>query len=399
MSGDSVAIIGASAMRVGKYMTGPGATGSSTEADRLVPVVRDAIERAGISIAEIDTAVFTSNPPSTRQNGFPAFMAARLGLKCRTQISEVGAMGATGAIAFDSAAADIILGRSEYALALGVCYQANEKPYHAANRGVTVVGDVDFQAPFGATPISWYALDAARYFYESGIGREDVATVAIKSREFSRHNPVAQYHESLTMQEIVTAPEIVDPLGRWEVPSQADGAICLVLTSSSNARARPEPHAEVVSRGFGHDGYHQIGYKPHDMLDVPAARDSVNRALESANLTLGDIDCFELYAPCTITEVVVSESIGLFDRGKGALATATGVTGPGGRTPINTSGGCLARGHPPSLTGLYSLLECYEQVTGRGGNRQVMNAHHALCLAEGGHYNLAVAHVIAGHST
>lgn len=391
-----IAIVGAAALRVGTYMTAPGATAAATEADRLFPVVRDAVNQAGISIGDIDTAVFTSNPPISRQKGFPAFMAARLGLTCSTQLCEVSALGATGAIAFDHAAADIALGRSEYALALGVCNQANEKPYKAANRGVTVVGDVDFQAPFGATPISWYAMDASRYLYEFDVSREQVAVVAQKSRAFAQHNPVAQYRRPLPMEEILDAPDIVVPLGRWEVPSQADGAICLVLTSIENARAGSKRFATVRSRGFGHDGHHQIGYKAHDMLDLPAARSAVERALSAADVALGDIDLFELYSPCTITEVMVSEAIGLFDRGTGAVAATSGNTGLGGATPINTSGGCLARGHPPPLTGLYSLLECFEQVTGKAAKRQVVGARRALCLAEGGHYNLAVAHVVEG---
>lgn len=308
-------------------------------------------------------------------------------------------MGATGAIAFDHAAADIALGRSDYALALGVCNQANEKPYRAADRGVTVVGDVDFQAPFGATPISWYAMDASRYLYDFDVSREQVASVAQKSRAFAQYNPIAQYKQPLSMEEILAEPEIVEPLGRWEVPSQADGAICLVLTSTDNARAGSKRFATVRSRGFGHDGHHQIGYKAHDMLDLPAARAAVEQALSAAAVGIDDIDLFELYAPCTITEVMVSEAIGLYGRGAGAAAAISGKTGLGGERPINTSGGCLARGHPPPLTGLYSLLECFEQVTGKAAKRQIDGARRALCLAEGGHYNLAVAHVVEGNDS
>ncbi len=102
----------------------------------------------------------------------------------------------------------------------------------------------------------------------------------------------------------------------------------------------------------------------------------------------------ELYAPCTITEVLVSESIGFFPRGHGAAAAREGRTGPGGDVPINTSGGCLARGHPPSLTALYDLLELREQLLGRAGERQVPGAAHALAVCELGNYNAALAHVL-----
>ena len=103
------------------------------------------------------------------------------------------------------------------------------------------------------------------------------------------------------------------------------------------------------------------------MTDYPAARAAVTSALNSSKRSLGDIDLFELYAPCTITEIMVSEAIGLFDRGQCAAATREGRTSPGGDVMINTSGGCLGRGHPPSLSGLYGLYELWDAITRRGG--------------------------------
>ena len=54
--------------------------------------------------------------------------------------------------------------------------------------------------------------------------------------------------------------------------------------------------------------------------------------------------------------------LGWFGRGEGAVAAAEGRTAIDGDIPINTSGGCLSRGHPPALTGLYGLLEIREQL-------------------------------------
>ena len=66
----------------------------------------------------------------------------------------------------------------------------------------------------------------------------------------------------------------------------------------------------------------------------------------------------------------------------------------GGRRPINTSGGCLSRGHPPSLTALYGLLELREQLLGNSGERQVKNAKRGLHVCELGNYNAALSHVL-----
>jgi acetyl-CoA acetyltransferase len=111
-------------------------------------------------------------------------------------------------------------------------------------------------------------------------------------------------------------------------------------------------------------------------------------------MSLADIDLAELYAPCTISEVLVSEAIGFCAKGEGALDAASGATSLGGRIPINTSGGCLSRGHPPSLTALYGLLELREQLLAAGGARQVKDAEIAMHACELGNYNAALIHIL-----
>lgn len=391
-----VAIAGWSALRVGKYMPGPGARGGVPEADRLFPVVRDALAMAGIMADQVGAALFTSNPPSTRQLGFAVHMAARLGLNCRAMLAETGLMGITGGLAFDMAADTIRLGRCDYAMALGLCYQANERVPVSMERGNRVVGDIDFQSVYGLTPISWYGLDATRYLHETGQTVADLAEIAVKSRHFAKDNPLAQFRDVLTIEDVLAADRIVDPLGRHDVPAQADGAICLILAREDLVAARGERYARLAGRGFAFDGDHQIGDRPHDITAFPAARQAVEDALAEAGCGLDGIDLFELYAPCSITEALVGEAIGLFGRGEGCKAARDGLSGPGGARPVNTSGGCLARGHPPSLTGLYGILECVEQVTARAGARQVSGARRAISTCEGGNYNVAMAHIVEG---
>lgn len=390
---NGVAIAGWSALRVGKYMPGPGARTGVNEADRFFPVIRDALAMAGIEPGQVGAALFASAPDSD-QLGMPVYMSARIGLKCRSMLAEVGLMGISGGLAFDMAAAEIQLGRADYALALGLSYQTGERAPILMERGNRVVGDVNFQSVFGVTPICWYGMDAHRYLFETGQSREDLAAIAIKSRKYARLNPLAQFRTPLHLDEVLEAPMVVDPLGLYDVPQGGDGAICLVLAREDLVSAKGAPYARLAGRGFCHDGLFQMGDRAHDMTDFPAARAAVNECLKSAASTLEQIDLFELYAPCTITEALVTEAIGLFARGEGCKAARNGISGPGGPRPVNTSGGCLARGHPPALTGLYGLLECAEQVTRQASARQVAGARRGLSVCEGGNYNLALAHVI-----
>ena len=395
MTNSKVAIIGAAALPVGRYSRQVHSA-ELPEQERLADVAMNAMAEAAVSAQDVGSAVFTMVTPDTRQMGFATHMAARLGLRCTGQLAEVMEMGITGGLAFDQAASDIQLGRADIALAMGVAYSSYGSPDKAMMQGIRVVGDAEFQAPFGATPIAWYAMDAQRYMHETGVTRASIASVAVKSREFARSNPLAQFRDPLSIDQVLSARSIVEPLGLFEVPSVADGAICLVLASESLAMELGKPYVTLRGRGFQHDGFHQVGGRYHDMTAFPAAREAAGRALHEAGARLADIDVAELYAPCTISEVLVTESVGWFERGQGAAACVAGETRLGGRIPVNTSGGCLSRGHPPALTALYGFLELREQLLHAAGDRQVPGARLGMASCEAGNYNAAIVHILEG---
>lgn len=394
--GRKVAIVAAAARPVGRWAPRGDGEDAGFEQDILAPLVFEALAEAGLSAADVGTAAFTLPSPSTRQQGFSTFMAARLGLRCTGSLGASGEMGITGGLAFDQAMADIALGRSEVAIVAGIACQSNAPLSAVMENSLRVVGDVDFQTPFGLTPISWYAFDAARYIHETGVERAEIAHVAVKSRHMAAANPLAQFRAPLTIDEVLAQRMIVSPLGLYEVPSVADGAICLVLASEDAARGLGTDHVTVAGRGFHHEGFHQIGGHPHDMTAFPAARRASANALADAAIELDDIDLAEIYAPCTISEILATEAIGFCRRGEGAADALAGATSIGGRIPVNTSGGCLSRGHPPALTALYGLLELREQLLGRSGERQVQGAGLAMHCCELGNYNAALVHILEG---
>ena len=387
-------IIAYAATPVGRLMPKPGDPIDQFEQDILSDLVIDSVNIAGIDKKDVGSLILTSPTPATQQLGFATFLASRLGLQCQGQISEVNNMGITGGLAFDQACNDVTVGKAKFALALGIEYSTSAPIDIMMDRGIRVVGDVDFQSPFGLTPIAWYAFDADRYMYETGATREDLAYIAVKNRQLAALNPLAQYRSPISIEDVISQRPIVEPLGLYEVSPRSDGAICLLITTEEIARSLNKPYARVRGRGFQHDGYHQINDQPHDMIAFPAATQACNSALNEANLKLSDIDVVELYAPCTITEVLVTEAIGIAKKGTGYAIAKDGETSLGGRIPVSTSGGCLSRGHPPGLTALYGLAELYEQLLGKADKRQVKDARLGLHICEGGNYNLALAHVL-----
>jgi acetyl-CoA acetyltransferase len=170
-----------------------------------------------------------------------------------------------------------------------------------------------------------------------------------------------------------------------------------VVVSEDLARASGRPYVLVRGRGFEHEGLHQLSDRPSDALDYATLRGASQRALAQAGLTLADFASFQLYAPCTVVEVLASEALGLFERGQGAAAAQAGETRFDGRHPVNTCGGCLSRGHPPEATPLYDIVEACQQSLGLAGERQVRGRPPlVMSVCELGKYNASLVHVLEG---
>ncbi|TWG35668.1 acetyl-CoA acetyltransferase [Acidovorax delafieldii] len=389
-----VALIGASAIPNGRHQTADEEELQVLEHEIMTRLVAEAVQDAGISKEDIQSLVFTLPRPYTRQKYFHTFLVGQLRLACRGSVMEVMGNGMTAALAFDKACDEILLGRSDVALALGINMESAVPASEHMMSSMRTTGDVDFHTSAGFTPIAWYAMDAMRYMHETGATREQLASVAVKNRHHASLNPLAQYRKPITLEEVLAQRPIVEPLGLYDVPPRGDGAACLVLASEEVAKSLGKPYVLVRGRGFYHDGSHQINDVPNDMIGFEAAARASRDAYAQAGITAADLDVVELYAPCTIVEVLVSEAIGLVPRGHGARAAFEGETRLGGRIPVSTSGGLTSRGHPAYVTSLYNYVELADQLRGRAGARQVKNARFGLSTGELGNYNAALVHVL-----
>ncbi|MBC7280579.1 thiolase family protein [Hoeflea sp.] len=391
---NEVTLLAASATPVGKIQSRPGAAQQVLEHELLAQVVSQAIADANVDKMQVGAMIFAEPHIYTRQKYFATFMAGYLDMKCDGGVMEILGNGMTGGLVFDRAADEIRLGRTELALALGVNLETAVPATEHMNYTMRAVGDVDFQSAAGFTPISWYAMDAVRYMHETGATREQISSVALKNRKHAELNPLAQFRKPMTIDDVLAAKPIVHPLSLLDVPPRSDGAICLVLASRRVAEQSGRPFVVLRGRGAYHEGVHQIADAPADMIALNAAQRAGRAAYDDAGLTPDQIDLAELYAPCTIVEILVAEALGLLEKGKGAEQTEAGQTTLGGRIPINTSGGCQSRGHPARLTPLYNALELYQQLTSQAGHRQVDMARIGLMCCELGNYNAALIHIL-----
>ena len=394
----NAAILGYGAVPVGIYQRVKDGRDPPLEHELAVRVVLDAMRMAGLRKEDLNGVVVAHPGDHTKQGYFHTFLTAYLGLTSNSTVVQVLGNGMTAGLAFDEGLRLVRGGETDCALVIAAHFESGTPTADHLNFSIRLTGDVDFQSIFGAVPISWYAMVARRYMHEFGVTRAQIAEVAVKNRRQAVLNPLAQFREPITLDEVLAQRMIVEPLGLLEVPGRADGAVALVIVSEKIARASGRPHVLVRSRGFHHEGEHQISDRRVDMLDYPSIRIATRAALDRAALTLDDISVFQVYAPCTIVEVVATESMGLFPRGQGWAAAADGRSAFDSVRPVNTSGGHLSRGHPPEATPLYDVVEACIQVLGRAGERQVRDARMAMTVSELGNYNAAIAHVLEGRS-
>ncbi len=85
------------------------------------------------------------------------------------------------------------------------------------------------------------------------------------------------------------------------------------------------------------------------------------------------------------------EYLGLCPKGEGGRLVDEGATKLGGKTPVNTSGGLLRKGHPVGATGIAQIVELTEQLQGRSGDRQVEGARIGLAHNGGGNIGIDAA--------
>ncbi|MCE8547981.1 thiolase family protein [Ruegeria pomeroyi] len=390
-----ICILGASATRVDRWQ----AKTDRTDLDLLDEAVRGALDDAGVGRDAVEALSFSTPGPGTVQRLFSSYATARLGFRTAGKVVESGTGGWTGGLAFDAAAAEIARGRASVALALGVWMETGIDTATAMDGAIRSTGDVGYQTPSGATPLSWYAMDAQRWLHDTGGTRADLAAIAVKNRRHAALNPLAQFTGDLTIPEVLAARPVVAPMGLYDVSPRGDGAACLVLCDRATADASGRPYTVLTGSAFAHDGAFQTSGDPGPVMPYGSLARAAALALGQSGLGMGDMDLFELYAPMTVVEAISVETLGLAAPGQGGRAAADGATALGGLHPVNVSGGLLSRGHPTGVTALYDLMELHLQLTGVAGARQVRDARHALHACETGKYNGAMVNILASGGT
>ncbi len=237
---------------------------------------------------------------------------------------------------------------------------------------------IEMPAGFFGQP-TYFASMANRYAYEFGMTEEEQASVPITYRTWATLNPRAQKQEPMDLEGYRRSPMISTPLRVADCCLTTDGGGAYVVSAVERARDMPHPVVSVMGVGLGFNNYPQgvlFTQKPCT-FDFPG-RASAERAYAMADVGPQDLDLAQVYDGFTISALVQTEMLGLCERGEAPRFYAAGHAMPGGRMPINTSGGHMSGGYVP---GMNLLIEGVRQLRGKEGARQVPDAR--LCAVAG----------------
>lgn len=363
-------VAGVGMVRFGKYPA------DVTLEAMALGAAREALADAGADLAAVDGLyvghVFGGPVAGQR-------IAAHLGLDGRP-VSNHENYCASGATAIREAWIALAAGLHDVALVVGV-----EKMTDRVAGGVRPdPGDLD--AAVGYVMAAGHAMSARRYLADHGATREQIAAVAVKNHAHSVHNPHAQYQKPISLDQVLDARPIAEPLGLLDCSPISDGAAAVLLCTPAGLRRLGLGPTGPRVLGVGLvSGSVQTGLGDLNAEDV--SRRAGEEAWRLSGVDPDDIDLVEMHDCFTIAEIVRMEGLGLVPQGRGAAWAAEGVTALGGRLPVNPSGGLLSRGHPVGATGAAQVCELTWQLRGAAGGRQVEGARAALAYCKGGTVN------------
>ena len=318
---------------------------------------------------------------------------------------------ASSSLAVLAAMAEIEAGRYDCVLVLGVeefknlpGNQASVNQNAAAWQGREDI-DCTFMWPAA------FGLLAQEYEARYGLDRKHLNRIAEINYTNARRNPLAQTRQwrfdALSFTDDDQANPVIEPGTRRQDCGQiTDGACAVVLASARFAQAHMQQRGHALAgtpviAGWGH---RNAGLRLKDKFErsrgqtyvFPHVRQAIEDAWRRAGVPgIEAMSGVETHDCFTTTEYMAIDHLGLSAPGQSWQAVEDGSIEPGGRCPVNMSGGLIGCGHPVGATGTRMLLDAARQVSGMAGDCQIEGAQRMQTLNIGGSCATVVSFVVA----
>ncbi len=344
----------------------------------------------GIAIEEIDEAYVGTLGVGGRQLGLagPA-VTEHVGLH-GVPVTRVENACAASGYAVRQAVMAVRSGMADVALAGGVEVMTDLSG-DAVRYWLGVSGETEWERLSGTTFAGVYAQMASAHMREYGTTKEQLSHVAVKNHDNGAKNPKAQLGFTCTLEDAVNAPSVADPLTLYHCCPTTDGAAAALIVSEDVVEEFTDEPIRVAGVGAASD---RVGLFQRDSYNaVPAAEKAGASAYEEAELGPEALDFAEVHDCFAIAELMAYEDLGFCERGEAGPFVESGATRRDGELPVNTSGGLKSKGHPIGATGAGQVVEAFDQLRGRAGERQLDDPKVGLTHNVGGSGGAAVVHI------
>lgn len=364
-------------------------------ADQAVTAV---LVDSGAAVEDIEAAWFsnTRQPMLEGQNTVRGQIALRpLGLTGIPVVNVENAC-ASGSTALLQAIHWLRAGAGDIALVVGVekmVFPDRPDRVAAAFAGGTDIHDREGVAAYirqmgGEAPgpdrslfMDLYAAQARAHMTRFGTTQTDFARLAAKNHAAAEHNARSQYRTPMTVDQVLADKPVVFPFTRAMCAPVSDGAAAAVVCSAAGLKRLDAEARAVRIRGCV---LASAGARDARDFDSHIGRRAALAAYEQAGVGPDDVDLAEVHDATSYAELQQIENLGLAEPGTVGARAAGGDFALGGRTPVNPSGGLVAKGHPVGATGLAQIFELTAQLRGEAAARQIPNARIAVAENGGG---------------
>jgi len=364
---EKVCVIGAGSTKYGKL--------ADSISDITIQASIEAIDSAGIDPKEIK-AGYISNVfgVADKQVHLGPVLMSNLGISERPSLSIESACG-SGSVSFREAFANVAAGFYDVVLVTGV-----EKVTHTGTEWTTTYfsycSDFFYEGQAGASFPGLFASMARAYLAEFKATEEDLAMVAVKNHDNGFLNPKAHLRKKITVDDVMNSAVVASPLKLYDCCPFSDGASSVIICNEKFAKDHTKDYIRVIGSGRGGSPAALQG-REH-LTTIPSTKIAAEAAYKMAGITPKDIDFAEVHDCFTIAEIVDTEDLGFFEKGRGVEGVREGQTALNGGIPINPSGGLKSKGHPIGATGVGQVVEVFDQLTGKAGERTIKDAKIGL---------------------
>jgi sterol carrier protein 2 len=233
-----------------------------------------------------------------------------------------------------------------------------------------------------APPAPQFFGNAGREHMERyGTTAEQFAKIGWKNHKHSVNNPYSQFQDEYSLEDILNAPMVYEPLTKLQCCPTSDGAGCAILASEDFVKKHglQDKAVEILGQSMTTDFASSFEEKSNiKLVGYDMTKKAAEKVYEQSGLGPENVDVVELHDCFSCNEMITYEALGLCPEGKGGEFVDSGANTYGGRVVVNPSGGLISKGHPLGATGLAQCAELNWQLRGEAQKRQIEGARVAL---------------------